>query len=137
MINPETYQERNCEQALAAHAMADELQAQGVDCYVRRWHLGQHGWWVVDGRTYARLNVPTDLAAIADVAFGNRQALDCFEQAGCYGCLEVFKPSEIRSWTDDGQTALCPRCGIDSVVPGLTDLKRLEAACAVWLSPVP
>lgn len=24
----------------------------------------------------------------------------------------------IRGWVDDGQTALCPICGMDSVVPG-------------------
>jgi len=33
----------------------------------------------------------------------------------------VFDPSEIRDWVDvgaseTGKTALCPRCGIDSVI---------------------
>lgn len=27
-------------------------------------------------------------------------------------------PNEITDWTDDDQTALCARCGIDSVIGG-------------------
>jgi hypothetical protein len=30
--------------------------------------------------------------------------------------LKVFPPSEIEDWTDDDDTALCPKCGIDSVI---------------------
>jgi hypothetical protein len=35
---------------------------------------------------------------------------------GCYYCLEIFRPAEIEEWTADG-CALCPKCGIDSVLP--------------------
>ena len=35
---------------------------------------------------------------------------------GCFYCLAVFQPSEIAAWCDEGDTALCPRCGIDSVI---------------------
>jgi len=35
---------------------------------------------------------------------------------GCFHCLEVFTPREIRDWTHDRETALCPRCGVDSVI---------------------
>lgn len=39
---------------------------------------------------------------------------------GCFYCGAIFPPSEISDWTDAwegaGQTALCPRCGIDSVI---------------------
>ena len=35
---------------------------------------------------------------------------------GCFGCLDVFEFKHIREWTDGGQTALCPSCGIDSVI---------------------
>ncbi|PSJ59651.1 cytoplasmic protein [Pseudaminobacter soli (ex Li et al. 2025)] len=35
---------------------------------------------------------------------------------GCFYCLETYSPTEITEWTDEGQTALCPRCGIDSVL---------------------
>lgn len=35
---------------------------------------------------------------------------------GCFYCEKVFEAHEIQDWTDDEQTALCPRCGIDSVI---------------------
>jgi hypothetical protein len=36
---------------------------------------------------------------------------------GCFYCLAVFLPAEIEDWVDDEpRTALCPRCGIDSVI---------------------
>lgn len=42
-------------------------------------------------------------------------------QCGCFYCCARFTPSEILKWIDkddsgDGQTALCPKCGIDSVI---------------------
>jgi len=45
------------------------------------------------------------------------KSLDC----GCFHCLEIFSPSEITAWTDTSgseplHTALCPSCGIDSVI---------------------
>ncbi|MFK7972614.1 MAG: hypothetical protein AB8F95_19745 [Bacteroidia bacterium] len=39
---------------------------------------------------------------------------------GCFHCEEIFKSTEIFKWTDEGsgkeKTALCPNCGIDSVL---------------------
>jgi hypothetical protein len=40
---------------------------------------------------------------------------------GCFYCKHIFSPSEILDWVDEdkdgiGQTALCPHCGIDSVI---------------------
>jgi hypothetical protein len=50
------------------------------------------------------------------------------EMCGCFYCLEIFLPQEIEDWVDwpqgtpadqeldMGTTALCPKCGIDSVL---------------------
>lgn len=41
------------------------------------------------------------------------------EICGCFYCLETFPPSEIKKWideTDSAKTAVCPYCGIDSVI---------------------
>ena len=42
------------------------------------------------------------------------------EICGCFYCGAIFPPDDITEWTDEwesiGQTALCPRCGIDSVI---------------------
>jgi len=36
---------------------------------------------------------------------------------GCFYCLSIFSPSEIKEWIDRlSDTALCPYCGIDSVI---------------------
>ena len=38
------------------------------------------------------------------------------DTCGCFYCVTTFRPREIIKWTDDEQTALCPNCGIDSVI---------------------
>ena len=42
---------------------------------------------------------------------------DEITQVSCFYCLEVYPKEEIREWIDGGCTALCPRCGIDAVLP--------------------
>ena len=46
----------------------------------------------------------------------NRQSLESTERCGCFHCQAQFNPCEITEWTDEGTTALCPHCGIDSVL---------------------
>src|SRR6185295_5618125 len=42
------------------------------------------------------------------------------ESCGCFYCSETFPPDGIKDWIDEpiegGRTALCPNCGIDSVI---------------------
>lgn len=46
------------------------------------------------------------------------------DRCGCFSCLAEFPPSAITEWIKDenvpagktGVTALCPQCGIDSVI---------------------
>jgi hypothetical protein len=35
---------------------------------------------------------------------------------GCFFCLIILKPEQIAEWIDDEKTALCPDCGVDSVI---------------------
>lgn len=49
-------------------------------------------------------------------ASNHRAELDESAQCGCFFCFRTFAASEIRIWIDKNQTALCPRCGIDSVI---------------------
>jgi len=42
-------------------------------------------------------------------------------RCGCFHCCKTFAPSCITEWVDEddsgnGQTAMCPLCGIDSVI---------------------
>jgi len=47
--------------------------------------------------------------------------MDC----GCFCCLQTFAAAEVIDWIDDGDTPLCPFCGIAAVLPGVTDLVQL------------
>jgi hypothetical protein len=42
------------------------------------------------------------------------------EACGCFYCGCIFSPDRIERWIDEsegvGQTAMCPDCGIDSVI---------------------
>jgi hypothetical protein len=50
----------------------------------------------------------------------NRRQIGDSDSCGCFYCLAIFPPSEIRDWVDEragfDTTPLCPRCGIDSVL---------------------
>ena len=48
---------------------------------------------------------------------GHRKRLLQDRKCGCFYCLNIFAPKEIRRWIEDvGGTAICPYCGIDSVI---------------------
>ena len=48
---------------------------------------------------------------------------------GCYHCGRIYNLANhpIEEWIDGGQTALCPTCGIDAVIPKLRSLSFTEA----------
>lgn len=47
----------------------------------------------------------------------NRAELESSPLCGCFYCLAIYSPAEIDVWVDDEQTAVCAKCGIDSVIP--------------------
>lgn len=55
---------------------------------------------------------------------------------GCYYCLFIYPPSEIKETTDDGKTAICTNCGIDSVLPDTSpftlDNQTLKELHKIW-----
>jgi hypothetical protein len=46
----------------------------------------------------------------------HRAQIESSEVCGCFFCLAIYPPTTIAEWTDDETTALCPKCGIDSVI---------------------
>lgn len=46
----------------------------------------------------------------------NRENITDKTECFCFYCLESYPGKEIDGWTDNGQTAICPRCDIDSVI---------------------
>lgn len=59
---------------------------------------------------------PADVERAHKHSFKNRPELEQSSVAGCFYCLGTYPPASIEKWTDDGQTAICPECGIDSVI---------------------
>ena len=52
---------------------------------------------------------------------GHRKELLASTVCGCFYCQAIYRPADITGWVDEddsgeGQTALCARCGIDSVI---------------------
>jgi hypothetical protein len=46
----------------------------------------------------------------------HRAEVEISSLCGCFYCFATFLPSEISQWIDEGQTALCPKCEIDTVI---------------------
>jgi acetone carboxylase gamma subunit len=49
----------------------------------------------------------------------NERELERSEKCGCFYCLEIYPSSEINQWIGKRKgfrTAICPKCGIDSVI---------------------
>lgn len=49
-------------------------------------------------------------------SFRNKITLNKSTKCGCIHCKKIFDPNEIKEWTDNNETAICPYCGIDSIV---------------------
>lgn len=51
-------------------------------------------------------------------SFANKKMLEKEKKCGCFYCGAIFSPDEIDDWCEDNPdwTAVCPYCGIDSVI---------------------
>jgi hypothetical protein len=61
-------------------------------------------------------NFPEKIRSAHDRCSNHRQELLNSAYCGCFYCLAIFEPARIKEWIDEGQTAMCPECGIDSVI---------------------
>lgn len=63
------------------------------------------------------------------------------KQCGCYHCLETCSVEEIKEWTDGSETALCPNCGVDSLIPDQAEIEltkdNLQAMHQHWFEAPP
>lgn len=58
----------------------------------------------------------SDVVAAHEHSSRHRQEIEASSTCGCFYCVAMFPPSSIAAWCDEGTTALCPKCGIDSVI---------------------
>jgi hypothetical protein len=57
------------------------------------------------------------LEALHRQCIRHRSEIESAARCGCFNCGATFGPGDITDWVDEGTTALCPRCGIDSLLP--------------------
>ena len=72
---------------------------------------------------------------ISKLSIRQRSILQRHELCGCYYCLKVYPSNEIKNWTDDGETALCVKCGIDTVLAGFTNKDHLKEIRDYFFGP--
>jgi hypothetical protein len=68
--------------------------------------------------------IPADLVAAHRHSALHAEEIQASDTCGCFCCLAIFAPGDISVWINDknvgegreGRTALCPKCGIDSVI---------------------
>ena len=58
----------------------------------------------------------SDMRYAAKFAMHNKNELEKATLCGCFYCLALFNPQEIKEWTDNGDTAICPFCNVDAVL---------------------
>ncbi len=67
----------------------------------------------------------------------NRINIENDTKCGCYFCMRVCEGKEIDEWCDEkNDTALCPHCSIDSLLPGVEDVKFLEEAHEIFFTGI-
>ena len=58
-----------------------------------------------------------DIISAHKFCMNNKTPLQKDKVCGCFHCLNIFSPDEIKSYIKDKSgTAICPYCGIDSVI---------------------
>jgi hypothetical protein len=72
-------------------------------------------------------------------AFRNRKAIEESELVGCFSCCQIYPKTEILEWTDKKETAICPKCNVDTVIAQLAgiplDENTLKQLNSFWFTP--
>lgn len=66
-------------------------------------------------------------------SINNMKEVQKSKLVGCYYCKKVYDAAIIVETTDNGKTALCAKCGIDSVLPDTSPFK-LDASTLAELN---
>ncbi|MEA4913432.1 MAG: cytoplasmic protein [Christensenella sp.] len=68
-----------------------------------------------------------DLIYAHQLCNSNQERLKNAQVCGCFYCLRIFAPKEIIWEDEEDHTAMCPYCGIDSVLPESATLPITKA----------
>lgn len=66
----------------------------------------------------------------------NREEVTRSHTCGCFHCRKRFNPAEITDWIEEEKTAVCPGCGVDSIIGDAAGfpitVSLLKAMNAYW-----
>lgn len=63
----------------------------------------------------------------------NKDSLEQANYAGCYHCMEVCETNQITEYTTNN-TAICPHCGVDALLPNVVDKELLKDGWNHWFN---
>jgi len=73
-----------------------------------------------------------EIRKAAQAAFKNKDAISATKICSCYHCCITFEVSEIKDWTDNHLTAICPKCNVDAVLPLMVEEDHLKKIQEYW-----
>jgi len=100
-------------------------QLRHVDAFVyaliRQSHRCASRYIFTNGYAILIMNSLERVKAAHKKSIFHRSDITASKICGCFHCGHIFPPLEIEQWTHKngkgiGQTALCPKCSIDSVI---------------------
>lgn len=80
-----------------------------------------------------------ELKTLHRTSFGTALEARNSPKCVCFYCMSSFPGKAIKKVTverDGRETALCPKCGVDSVLPADISTEKLELMRAVYFSPI-
>jgi hypothetical protein len=75
----------------------------------------------------AKAKMPEPVLSAHRHCSNHRAEVMSSSKCGCFYCEKTFQPAEIVEWVDDGKTAVCPKCGIDSVIGSASGFPLTQA----------
>lgn len=55
----------------------------------------------------------------------HRNELIASRECGCFDCQRIYLSVEVEEWADNGETAICPYCGTDAVIPNVKGVVKV------------
>jgi hypothetical protein len=75
-----------------------------------------------------------DIDALHLLSSQHVDLLQEYELLGCFSCMAMISPKDVEEFTDRGQTAMCPHCSVDAIVPLMQRGNANSGAGAVLLA---
>lgn len=80
---------------------------------IKRYH-GSYGWRSRRAYSYEK---EAQLKRLHTYSSHNKSQIAAANTCYCFYCKRRISKDDIKDYTDDGQTAICPACGVDAIIP--------------------